>query len=1006
MRSVLHLDVESYSEADLKRVGLYRYAEDLTTELNVVCYAFDDDPVRAWLPQALVPMAAIPPDALWQNGACPESIVNHIRSGGIVAAHNAQFERIVLNALGPQHGIPRLEIGQMRCTAAKAAAAGIPRNLGDAAKALGTHLKDDVGRVNMLALSRPRTGKDKRYSMADYPLRWRDLIAYCMDDVRAERDLDRSLPDLSETEQRVYELDQVINDRGIRVDIPAVKATLALVNEHKANLEDAFRTQTGYEVTQTGKVADWVRSHGYPQLPDLQAASVIAALGDPDCPEDVRRVLAIRTTHAMKAVAKYEVMLDAVSAGDRLRGMLLYHGAGTGRWCLTGDHEVLTPAGWTRLDEWRGGSLFVCDEAGAGRFDEAVAQAFPYAGKLVEWDCERFAQRATPEHRMPVVGHLGGVPVSAVHTKMKIPRTVRTSESSRYSEAQIRFFVMAQADGHCSDDAWKFSFTKQRKVFRCRHILRLLALPFTERVYPNNAGKPRTVFEVRHSRSPAWTRALGPGKEFPWEMLYAHHDAFFDELERWDGYRCGPKSVQYSTISRHNADFVQAKAHLSGRQCNALTKDRTAEHPEWNVAYICNIWLSDAPASTRDLGRTETDFTGEVYCPATATGYFLVRRNGRCWITGNSSLLVQLQNLYRPAIKDQDVAIDAFTAGDLQWVKDLYGIEPMKVFASCIRGMLVPEEGKALLALDYAGIENRILPWMFGEEWKLAAFRAFDRGEGPDLYKLAYARAFGVKPEKVTDAQRQVGKVMELSLGYEGGVSAFATMAKTYRLDLVELTNLAMPAIPDETLYEAERAWQWAYEQSRAPTGMAKEVFLVCDSLKRLWRANHPAVVRGWKDMVDAAVAAVRRPGKVYCIPNKRIAFKKDGRWLWMRLPSGRKIGYFMPEVAEDGDGRQQLTYLGVDTKTRRWMRVPTYGGRITENADQAIARDILVRGMFNLDAAGYPLVLTVHDELVAEVPEGFGSVEEAVALACDAPAWAEGLPLAASGWRGKRYRK
>src|SRR3990172_4007610 len=121
----LSIDIESYSECDLRKSGLYRYAADATTELLVVCYAFDEGPVQTW----------------WPPNPAPQTIIDHIKSGQPVHVFNAQFERVMLNALGPKYGLPKLEIKQMRCTAAKVANAGLPRNLGDAAKALGSYPK-------------------------------------------------------------------------------------------------------------------------------------------------------------------------------------------------------------------------------------------------------------------------------------------------------------------------------------------------------------------------------------------------------------------------------------------------------------------------------------------------------------------------------------------------------------------------------------------------------------------------------------------------------------------------------------------------------------------------------------------------------------------------------------------------------------------------------------------------------------------------------------------------
>ena len=147
-----------------------------------------------------------------------------------------------------------------------------------------------------------------------------------------------------------------------------------------------------------------------------------------------------------------------------------------------------------------------------------------------------------------------------------------------------------------------------------------------------------------------------------------------------------------------------------------------------------------------------------------------------------SSFIIQLHNLFRPVIDDPENAIEACKTRDIDWVRSLYpGVDPMKIFASCVRGMLIADEGKEFVFPDFSGVEARWNAWLFNETWKNGAYRAYDRGDGPDLYVVAYARAFSVDPATVTKSQRQIGKVLELAMGYGGGVGAFVKMAACNR---------------------------------------------------------------------------------------------------------------------------------------------------------------------------------------------------------------------------------
>jgi DNA polymerase bacteriophage-type len=416
------------------------------------------------------------------------------------------------------------------------------------------------------------------------------------------------------------------------------------------------------------------------------------------------------------------------------------------------------------------------------------------------------------------------------------------------------------------------------------------------------------------------------------------------------------------------------------------------ELPEY-VKELLRIRLKASKSSSSKYKRLlSMEVAGRLYgtlqyCAANRTG----RWGGRGF---------QPQNLPRPSHKAADIehGIEAAKAGCLDLVTD----NVMALASSALRGALVAAKGKKLVISDLSNIEGRKLAWLAGEQWKLDAFAAFDAGEGEDLYKVSYGRAFGVDPasvEKDSD-ERQIGKVMELALGYEGGVGAFVTMASTYGVDLELMAEKAWHSIPATVMREAESTWRWA-EQQRRTLGLRREVYIVCDALKRMWRNAHPAITQFWDDLKTAALIAIQNPNTVFKA-GEHISFDRVGAWLRMRLPSGRYLCY--PDPKADGG---KISYVGVNTYSRKWSRISTYGGKLAENATQASSRDIMAYAMFAAEEAGYPLVLTVHDELMTEVPdtEGYTDAELSTILATN-PQWAKGLPLAAAGSTKYRYGK
>lgn len=338
-------------------------------------------------------------------------------------------------------------------------------------------------------------------------------------------------------------------------------------------------------------------------------------------------------------------------------------------------------------------------------------------------------------------------------------------------------------------------------------------------------------------------------------------------------------------------------------------------------------------------------------------------------ITGrDAGRLVQLHNLPRPVNEDFDMddLVALIKRRDLYALTDQYDGNPMQALSDAIRGMFIAAPGNTLQVSDFSAIEACLTAWVAGEEWKL---KAFERGER--IYSKTAEMIFGYTVTKKTHPKEDgVGKVCELAFGYQGGVGAWRNFDKSDKYS-------------DEEIH----------------------------GFKNTWRAKHPGVVALWHGLERAAGAAIytgqaQRYANVVYEP----IVDRAGWWLSCILPDGKRLWYFRPrvELVDTPWGpKYEIEYEGRNNKKGgKWGVVRTYGGMLTENVTQAMSRQLLVDAMIRIEYAGYPIILTIYDEIVSEPRENYGSQGHYDGAMRMPQAWAPGLPLNVAGWRGNRYHK
>jgi DNA polymerase bacteriophage-type len=327
----------------------------------------------------------------------------------------------------------------------------------------------------------------------------------------------------------------------------------------------------------------------------------------------------------------------------------------------------------------------------------------------------------------------------------------------------------------------------------------------------------------------------------------------------------------------------------------------------------------------------------------------------------------QPQNLKRPEINDVDAAIAAVLTGDYNHVRSLYP-RVLSLLGDLGRSLICAAPGRVLIGADFGAIESRVLAWVVNEQWKVEAYRRYDATRDPrdEPYCVLASRMLHLHEGSIKPGSREriFGKTGDLACGYQGGENAIEKFA---------------PGV----FNKAER-----------------------EQIKTEWRAAHPAVCKFWYAVDRAAWTAVRERGRVVaCDP---IVFKCAGNFLLLKLPSGRKLAFpFARTKLLDSQHGSVIFADNSDGQFRDCRNgAGAYGGLWTENIVSAIARDLLAEAVLRLEAAGYPIVLHVHDEIVCEVPEGFSSTDEFTRLMTQRPSWALDLPIAASAWTGSRYCK
>lgn len=1056
----LFLDTETFSGVALKKVGAYAYAEHPTTEIMICTYAIDEGRVQTWdctesptmpreLRKALRRVSRKKAKIVMANGLLFDRLV--IREKWGIDLPVCQIEDTMIMAF--RHALPGSL--DMQCQV-----------LGVDAE----HAKDKAGKalIKRFCKPTPKTYKIRRYTRETHPEEWAKFLRYAALDIIAMREVYWRIPDWGNTpkEDEILLIDQLINDRGFYVDVDLARAAIKAVQAHKEELKEEAWERFGGKLTGNDFLPALRDLAPAFTIHNAQKSTLNDLLEDPDFPDEGKVLIEMRLGASSTASTKYNPLVNGLSSDGRRRGCLQYGGAKrTLRWAGKGfqpqnlargeysdDHEGKIKrregesdvAFWVRSHMLTNGINSLLRGTAHWAYDISKLTASTVRGCIIPAKGKKFVVadysnvegrglawiagektalmvfRAGRDIYCETAGKMFGLDPDYIKANRKDLRQIGKACLHRHTQVLTNGGFKDIMAVTSTDKVWngeKWVSTKGAHLMGWKPVIDVDGVFMTEdhKILTHSWKEARQLVSDRCTMA----RALARGMDAWLSCANYQNDMGTDNC--WPNViaeRCQDASgMTTSEVVKHpNATSAQLKRQSGIVNSIFATMTR------------CQTMRTERGCSTgcqRQYHERQTPAPKGIKTTAVV---------GLPYVTNGREIKGRFFSTFK-----------RWTAGIIQTSKWTGSIQTatmsLETFGlSAVRKTAVT--GAACPSFSESTMKP--LPALLNWNGKLTYCEpVYDLIDVEDGNRFLIASKSGFL----------VAHNCELGLGYGGGVAAFLQFAKNLGLDLYAMAEVMKGTFPDHIWAAAKRGYEYARinEAKRPPKPgkkderptyiLPKNVWLTCDAIKRMWREAHPKTVAFWAELEDAVLCAIRNPGKAYWAganvrPDGRKALKivrtkakhdptfdeeRDdpnaaGWWLKIELPSGRIMSYpgialsVTTEIDEDTGKKRTSTrikYQGENQTTRQWGFQYTYGGKLTENIVQALCRDILAWSMPGVEAAGYEIVLSVHDELITEVPDTDEyTVEELCALMCDLPIWAKGFPLAAEGDCMMRYRK
>ncbi|MFY7925539.1 MAG: hypothetical protein ACOVN5_06990 [Aquidulcibacter sp.] len=1024
------VDFETRGPVDLKKHGSFVYFEHPQTEVLMAAYKINDCPVQMWT----------------FDGREPRDLCLAIEAGATIAAWNASFEALGFDLLADRYGWPRPRLEQYLDTQAAACAMSLPRALGDAAAALGLEVqKDKEGQRLIRKFSLP-----KRDGTFNDPLApenaedWQKFQDYCKRDVEVEEAISRRIVPLSEAEQRLWTLNLKINRRGIRIDRKSAQSAIVIAEKAKSALDREMRVVTGGYVgkcSEPGKLVEWVQRQGV-ELNSAAKAEITELLEYDDIPANVRAALELRQEAAKTSVSKLNAMLAMSNADGRVRGTSMYHAAGTGRFQSQGVNFGNLPRPRkiyedAHLDTQRLFENF--------RREDPDLLKFLYGDDLgrplhLISDAIRGFIWAAPGHELIQADYSnieGNVISWSANEVWKLQAIRELIDDPSLPDMYRR--TAAAILGLTTDEVTKKHWARQAvgkpaelacfgrdtKVLTNNGIKSIVAVLPTDLLWDG-------VEWVCHGG----VVAKGARPVVVVDGIEVTPDHLILTGQNWTPAR--KLATRKSTLRQALATGSASLQSLAARTALPGGCD-TSRFSALAVRSLTMSSLAICAAGNLRAARSalaqRLAYLGKII-GATTTSFLTTSTERGCSIA------------YRPASQDartqKPLTTQTMAGAAFVFIGAATGGLSYPTLSAC-RGGTNPLSNWTALTLTEAMSQAtsallRVAKTLRIKDGPVPCRGVSYRWSGKSSTSVNVFDIVNAGPRNRFTIFSDSGALVVHNCSYGGGVPAFAMFARNGGVSLEKIAPAIMAEADEERLEKARKRYEGQAKRGLSGTkDLSQDAWVACEVIKLGWRAQNSAIAQSWRDLETAVREAVENPGTITEAAKVRYIVAKG--FLWAQLPSGRCLAYGAPrlkaqvwakvrlpdgtwsdsevmerDAAEAGERRgtvkiegntsDKVTALGVNSVTRKWERSGLYGGLLAENNTQGIARDVLVNGMEKAESAGYPIIATVYDEIIAEVPRGYGYLAAFENLICELPAWAEGLPLTAGGWRGKRYRK